>query len=116
MEWILALIGGLGIGSLLTTIVNHFLSKKSGTATRRYQEKREAYLGMAKALYDTEIEPGPKNAKMFGYYLNLAKIFGSHDVVRTAQKVIESAPNSQNRNTALTNFYKAIRKDLEKNS
>ena len=113
MEWILALFGGLGIGSLLTTVVNHFLSKKSGAAARLYQEKREAYLGMTKALYDAEIEPGPKNEKMFGYYLNVTKIFGAHNVVEAAQKVIESTPNSEGRGTALRNFYEAMRKDLE---
>ena len=116
MEWVLALFGGLGIGSLLTTIVNHVLAKKSGAAARLYQEKREAYLGMTKALYDAEIEPGPKNEKMFGYYLNVTKIFGSSNVVRAAQSVIQSAPNSQDRDTALSNFYEAMRKDLEKNS
>ncbi len=109
MQWILALFGGLGIGSLLTTIVNHFLSKKSDAAAQLYQEKREAYLGMTKALYDAEIEPGPKNEKMFGYYLNVTKIFGSQDVVQTARKLMDSAPNTPDRDTALTNFYGAIR-------
>ncbi len=115
MEWIVALFGGLGMGSLMTTVVNHFLAKKSGASARLYQEKREAYLGMTKALYDAEIEPGPKNEKMFGHYLNVTKIFGSPEVVSAAQGVIQSAPNSPDRANALSNFYNAMRKDLEKN-
>jgi hypothetical protein len=116
MEWIMALVGGLGIGSLLTTIVNHVLTRKSGKAERLYQEKREAYLGMTRALYDVEIEPGPKNVKMFGLYLNIAKIFGSNDVVVSAQKVIDSKPHSPARDLALNAFYEAMKTDLKKNS
>lgn len=113
MDSILAIFGGLGIGSLLTAVVNHFLSKKKDAAEKLYQEKKEAYIGMTRALYDAEIEPGPKNEKMFGYHLNIAKMFSSSDVIVSAQKVIESAPGSQNRKTALDEFYEAMRKDLK---
>ena len=112
MQWFLTLLGGFGVGSLLTTIVNHFLAKKSEAAEKRYQEKREAYIGMTRALYDSEIEPGPKNEKMFGYYLNVAKIFGTKKVVIAAQKVIESKPHSQERDFALNEFYEAMKTDL----
>lgn len=109
---ILGLIGGLGIGSLLTSVVNHYLAKRSGIADRLYQEKRASFLGMARALYDAEIEPCPKNEKMFGYHLNLAKIFASEKVVIAAQKVIDSGPGSKARISALEELHEAMRKDL----
>jgi hypothetical protein len=49
---------------------------------------------------------------MFGYYLNVAKIFGTKKVVIAAQKVIESKPHSQERDFALNEFYEAMKTDL----
>ncbi len=114
MNLFLALIGGLGIGSLLTTVVNHFLLKNSENSDRLYREKREAYIGMTRALYDVEIEPGPKNAKAFGYYLNMAKIFGPQNVVMAGQKVIDTDPCTMGRDEALKEFYEAMKNDLRK--
>jgi hypothetical protein len=51
MEWILPLFGGLGLGSLLTKIVDHYLAKQQSKEMRIYQEKREAYLGLLEALH-----------------------------------------------------------------
>jgi hypothetical protein len=45
MEWAIGLIGGLGIGSLTTSVVTHFMSRRATSNDRWYQEKREAYLG-----------------------------------------------------------------------
>lgn len=112
MDWALGLIGGLGIGTLLSTVVSYFLSKKSHVAQKLFQEKRDAYFGMTRALYDAEIEPGPKNEKMFGYYLNIAKIFAHKDVVTSAQNVINTNPNTKERIKALESFYETMRKDL----
>ena len=112
MEWILGLIGGLGIGTLLTTVVNHYLAKKSEVAQKLYQEKRDAYIGMTRALYDAEIEPGPKNEKMFGHWLNIAKIFAPQSVILAAQSVINSNPGSKERVKALEDFYGAMKNDL----
>jgi len=112
MEWALGLIGGLGIGTLLSTVVNYYLSKKQLVSQKLFQEKRDAYFGMTQALYDAEIEPGPKNEKMFGYYLNIAKIFAHKDVVISAQNIINTDPNTKERTGALEKFFDAMRRDL----
>jgi hypothetical protein len=50
MDWILPLIGGLGLGlglgSLLKSVIDHFNARRALTQDRLYQEKREAYLGL----------------------------------------------------------------------
>jgi hypothetical protein len=55
MDWIAALIGGLGIGSVLTRVVEHFFSRRTLLQERDYQEMREAYLGLLGALHQTAV-------------------------------------------------------------
>jgi hypothetical protein len=45
MQLLLGILGGLGIGSLLTQIATHFMARRASASDRLYQEKREAYLG-----------------------------------------------------------------------
>ncbi len=42
MDWLFPFIGGLGIGSLLKGLVDHFLLNKSKAKERAYDEMREA--------------------------------------------------------------------------
>lgn len=56
-KWLLPLIGGLGIGSLLKGLVDHFLAVKTKSIDRVYQEKREAYLGLLQALREVAVKP-----------------------------------------------------------
>lgn len=64
MEWLLPLIGGLGIGSLATKVVEIWLSNKKSLESRIYQEKREAYLGLIDAIRNVIIDPKVENKKI----------------------------------------------------
>ena len=57
MEWIVALVGGLGIGSLITSVATHLMARRGVTNDRWYQEKREAYLGLLEALHVAATRP-----------------------------------------------------------
>src|SRR5690606_29175306 len=68
MEWILPLLAGLGIGSLLKSMADHFMARRASTSDRWYQEKRESYLGLLQALHDAAIHPSDKNSMAFALW------------------------------------------------
>lgn len=54
-------IGGI-VGSLLTTVVQAWLSNKQHLADRNFQEKKEAYIGLLEA-YRTSVQKGNDRKK-----------------------------------------------------
>lgn len=67
MEIVLGLIGGLGIGTLLTAVVTHFISRHSASLDRVYCEKREAYLGLLDALHRAAVQPSDFTASLIAF-------------------------------------------------
>lgn len=57
MDWILPLIGGLGIGAVIKSVVDNFNTRRAVSQDRRYKEKREAYLGLLSALHKAAVQP-----------------------------------------------------------
>lgn len=113
MEWILPLLGGLGLGSLLKSVIDHFISRRAVTKDRLYQEKREAYLGLLGALHKAAVRPSDANAKEYALWQARCQLFGSKDVSTFAQAIVDTneGPRS-NRNDAFTGLIDAMRDDL----
>ncbi len=89
MNWA-ELIGGLGIGSLLTSIVTNFMSRRAVTSDRWYQEKRDAYIGLLGAIHDAAVSPSDEKSKAYALWQMRCDIFGSRDVSKYAQKFAET--------------------------
>ncbi|RUR21750.1 hypothetical protein ELY20_11005 [Legionella qingyii] len=54
---VLAVLGGLGVGSLLNSLVAHFTNQRSKQKERRYEEKKAAYIGLLTSLHDAAVYP-----------------------------------------------------------
>jgi hypothetical protein len=113
MEWALPLLAGLGIGSLLNSIADHFMARQANISDRWYQEKREAYLGLLKSLHDAAVYPCDENSKAFALRQTHCELFGSNDVTRYAQAIVDTndSPRDQ-RNEAFKNLLQAMKADL----
>ena len=70
MDWILPLIAGRGLGSIIKSIADHFMSRRASDHDRWYQEKREAYTGLLTALHDAAVRPSDGNAKSLCFVAN----------------------------------------------
>jgi len=115
MEWIAALIGGLGVGSLATTIVDHYISRRATNSDRLYQEKREAYLGLLGALHKAAIQHSNENSKDFALWQTRCQLFGSPEVVKFAQAIVDTndAPRGE-RDIAFSGLMESMRRDLQR--
>ncbi len=116
MDWLLPLVGGLGIGSLLKGVVDYFLANRSKADDRLYQAKRETYLGLIEAMHQCDIHPSQETAKAFGNWTNRCKLFGSPEVIKAAQAYIETSADvySKNRAQAFEALFLAMREDIRR--
>lgn len=113
MEWVFGLIGGLGIGSVLTAAATHFMTRRAVASDRLYQEKREAYLGLLGAIHDAAIKPSEENSKAYGLWQTRCDLFGSSAVSEWAQKIVDTNEGPrENRAEAFRRLITAMRADL----
>jgi len=117
MDWVLPLLGGLGIGSLIKGIVDHFLVAKSKSNDRAYQEAKDSYIGLLSALRDVNVNPSNENLKSFGLWHARCEIFGSKSVSNAAQKMVDTNHEREKkgslRETAYQELLSAMRQDLD---
>ena len=90
MEWLLPLLGGLGLGSLLKSVIDHFYSRRAAKNDRLYQEKREAYIGLLEAIRNAAVQPSDQHSMDYGLWQARCQLFGSEDVSRRAQAILDS--------------------------
>jgi hypothetical protein len=115
MEWVIALVGGLGIGSLFTSAATHFMSRRAATDDRWYQEKREAYLGLLSALHVAATNPSDANSKAYALWQTRCSLFGSPDVSKWAQRMVDTNDGPPvERDKAFRGLIEAMRADLKR--
>ncbi len=113
MEWVFGLIGGLGIGSVLTAAATHFMTRRAVASDRLYQEKREAYLGLLGALHDAAVKPSDEKAKAYALWQTRCDLFSSSDVAKWAQKIVDTNNGPrEDRNEAFRRLIETMRADL----
>lgn len=115
MGWILPLIAGLGLGSLLKSVTDHFMARRASSHDRWYQEKREAYLGLLNALHEAAVHPSDENSKHYALWQTRCDLFGSQDVSKYAQEMVETndTPRAA-RDAAFRNLIEAMKTDLRR--
>lgn len=114
MEWVIGIVGGLGIGSLITAVAGHFMTRRAAANDRWYQEKRETYLGLLDALYEAAVHPSDEHSKAYARWQTRCQIFGSPPVSKYAQLMVDTNEGpSAERHEAFEGLIEAIRADLK---
>jgi len=112
MDIFLTLITGLGLGSIITIILNYYLEKYKLRKNKYYEEKKNCYFGLLTALHKAAVEPSDKNSKEFAYYQTIASLFAPDDVVKYIQEMIDTNEDREGRDIAFKNLIFSMRKDL----
>ncbi|MCA1990254.1 MAG: hypothetical protein LDL07_14115 [Desulfarculus sp.] len=111
-EWIGPLVGGLGLGSILTSLVQGIISKKTEQRKYALNEKKEAYVGLLSAYRDLAISHSSEKAKEFAYWRARLTLVGSPEVINAVDEIMESGSGSPERSSAQHNLFKTMRDDL----
>jgi hypothetical protein len=105
------LIGGLGIGSLLTSALGHILNRGAARRDRLYAEKRETFIGLLDALREASLTPSPAASKTYGLWQARCELFASSDVAKCARDLMDTPPKNRERHYEA--LIEAMKRDLQ---
>lgn len=109
-------VGGV-IGGVVTSLLQAWLSKRAALAERRFQEKKEAYVGYLNAMHRSEIEGTSEAAKYVGHWQNVCDLVASAHVRSHMARAFATNPltdgsSHPERPKAMTDLKTAMRADL----
>lgn len=97
---IIALLGGIGVGSLITTFVKDRMEKRNFL----FQEKLKAYSGYLEALKDAQVSSSHPARQNVVYWHQRIKLIGSKEVDAAASNFYENDVKGEK--------YTSVREDL----
>lgn len=105
-----SLIGGLGIGSVLTLFLKEYLDRRKTLSRRIFEEKREAYTAYLDIVMKSHIMPEKEAvwAKMAA--MARVRLCASPEVIQSFNLLLASAPSSYEK--TFDDLIQAMRKDL----
>lgn len=109
---IAAFLGGLGAGSVITALLQHFLSRRAQQADNLRKDRSEVYAGLLQAIEALEVANSVANSKRFGMWAARAEIVASSEVIEAISVMRATPPNSTQRDASLKNLLRCMRFDL----
>lgn len=107
---ILTFLGGMGVGSIFTTLVKAYLDNKQMLSKRAFEEKRDAYVGYLNIAASSQTMPAQEALWARTAAIERINLCGSPEVVRLLEVVSKAPPNSP-RDT-INQLIRAMRLDL----
>lgn len=109
---IAAFLGGLGAGSVVTAILQHYLSRRAQQVDALRKDRTEVYAGLLQALESLEVADSQENKKRFGMWVARAQVIASTGVIEAIAAMRLTPPNSAQRDSALASLLRCMRSDL----
>ena len=97
-SWVPALLGGLGLGSLITTVIGMILNQSQERARYLRDKKEQAYIGLLRAYSDAMEHSDEKRRLEFVHWHFQVQLFGGKAVdaiIREFYEQTEYKPGSQ---------------------
>ena len=113
IDW-LGFLGAFGLGSVITALVQSFLSIKANDRQRRYLERKEAYIGLLDSWRkDDEEGNPPSNAFVNGHWALRCQLVGSDTVKSAIDTWMATEPGTKARQNVTKAIKRAMRDDLK---
>ncbi len=113
---IISLVSAAGLGAIIATIIQSFLTDRMAVKKRKFQEKKEAYIGFLNAIHKAEIEPSEETSRYCGHWVNICDLVGSKEVQKLLIAHRETNPINDDvhpdRPEVMQKLKSAMRKDL----
>lgn len=113
MDWniIIAGLGGIGFGGLITTAIQLINDNRNKKITRIFEEKKLAYLEYIKVISDSQFMPVKEGSWKRTSAMARIELFGSDDVLKKLDVV--STIKGGDLKEPLKELFKAMREDLK---
>ncbi|MCR4378348.1 MAG: hypothetical protein NUV50_09695 [Rhodospirillales bacterium] len=115
MAW-LEFISTAGLGGLIVIVLQSWLTNKSATRNRNFQEKKEAYIGFLSSVTEADITPSRETAIRSGHWISICELMGSNEVRGLLGQYLETNPidgeTHPDRPAVMKRLKDEMRKDL----
>lgn len=109
---ILSLLTAFGLGSVVTALIQAWLTQKSKHDERSFREKQAAYVGLLEAYRRAAIEGTDEAGKHFAYWQMRCELVAPQAVREAIRNVVETNDDRAGREKADANLRVAMRIDL----
>jgi len=109
---IIAFLGGLGVGSALTAIVQHWLTRLGKKEDTRFKERKNAFDGLLDAYAELAETSSDKKAKQFALWEIKVSLVASQATIDALSLLKASDPGTTERAMAHDDLIATMRKDL----
>ncbi|MGC6329154.1 hypothetical protein [Rhizorhabdus sp. FW153] len=112
MVEVIQLITAFGLGSIVTALIQSWLSQRAAKTERSFKEKQAAYVGLLEAYHRAAVEGTDEAAKHFAYWQMRCELVGSANVRDAVCRIVETNGDRPGRDKAHEDMKEAMRADL----
>ena len=112
VEAFIGLLTAAGLGSVFTVFVQDWLQSKKETQKKVFDERKEAYLGLLRALHDAGAFPSDRASKEFAYWQLRCELISERTVREAIQSIVDTNDDPSRRAVAYDNLKRVLRADL----
>ena len=109
---IIPLLTAFGAGSVVTALIQAFLTQISKKSERSFAEKKEAYVGLLKAYHEAAVNPSEESSKNFAFWQMRCELVAPKAVRLAIENIITTNDNRDARYKAHEELKDRLRKDL----
>jgi hypothetical protein len=113
MDQTISLLTAFGLGSIVTALVQAWLSRRYTLDERNFQERKSAYIGLLEAYHRAAIEGTDEAAKSFALWQMRCELVAPAPVCNAISQIIATNEDRHGRNIAHENLKIAMRADLK---
>lgn len=111
-EIFLTLLGGFGIGTIVTTIVQHILKRKSEKEDQYFQERKEVFVGILQSIEDLQNEYSKEKSSKLGYWIARANLVAETVLNNELKILIDTKPNTTERKNCFDRILTLMKNNL----
>lgn len=112
MEPIIPLLTAFGLGSVIAALLQAHFNNLNQTNKRRFEEKKEAYIGLLEAYHRAAVEGTDDAAKHFAYWQMRCELVAPDLVRKAIERIVETNDDPRARSSAHDALKETLRRDL----
>lgn len=109
---LISLLTAFGLGSVITALIQAWLTRRAKRDERDFNERKEAYVGLLQAYHRAAVEGTDMAAKEFAYWQMRCELVAPKPVRDAIQEIVDMNEDRDARNIAHDKLKDALRADL----
>lgn len=112
MTQLIPLLTAFGLGSIITALIQSWLTQRSKEKERAFQEKQTAYVGLLEAYHRAAVEGTDETSKQFAYWQMRCELVAPYQVRDAIRRIVETNDDREGHRQADHDMKTAMRADL----